>query len=193
MRYLSMHINSIPLAARISVPLAAAALLAAGCSSSNSTPSTSGGGSASSGGGSTSGSVTVTTHTGPDGTYLTDSSGRTLYLFMADTSGTSNCSGNCAAVWPPLTGTPTAGSGVTASNLGTITRSDGMKQVTYSGHPLYYYAQDTSPGQASGEGNPGFGAPWYIVSPAGSAITGSGGSGTPAPSGSSSSKAGGWA
>jgi len=135
------------------------------------------------------------THTGPDGTYLTDNSGRTLYLFTADTGGASNCSANCAAVWPPLTGTPTAGSGVTASNLGTITRSDGTKQVTYSGHPLYYFAQDTSPGQMSGEGNPGFGAPWYIVSPAGSPITGSGGGGSssPAPSGSSSTKAGGWA
>jgi predicted lipoprotein with Yx(FWY)xxD motif len=198
MRYLPMHMNAVPLALRIAAPLAGIGLLAAGCAS-NTTSSPSSGGapsSAASGGGS-SGAAMVESHSGPDGTYLTDSSGRTLYLFMADTGGASNCNGSCAAAWPPLTSTaaPTAGSGVTASSLGTITRSDGTKQVTYGGHPLYYFSQDSSAGQMTGQGSPAFGATWYIVSPAGSAITStSGGSGTPAPSGSSSSKsAGGWA
>lgn len=193
MRYLPVHVNGIPLAVRLAAPLAVGALLAAGCSSSTTSPT--GGGA--SGGASGSGAAMVDAHSGPDGTYLTDSSGRTLYLFMADTGSSSNCSGSCASIWPPLmtTGTPAAGSGVTASDLGTITRSDGTKQVTYSGHPLYYFAQDTSAGQITGQGNPGFGAKWWIVSPSGQAITSmSGGSGTPAPSGSSSSKSGGgWA
>lgn len=192
MRYLPVHVNGIPLAARLAAPLAVGALLAAGCSSSTTSPSSGGG---ATGGGS--GAAMVSSHSGPDGTYLTDSSGHTLYLFMADTGGSSNCNGSCASVWPPLTttGTPTAGSGVTASDLGTISRSDGTKQVTYSGHPLYHYAQDTSAGQITGQGNPGFGASWWIVSPSGKAITSmGGGSGTPAPSGSSSTKSGGgWA
>ncbi len=198
MRYLPLQLNRVPLAARIAAPLAVSALLAAGCASNSSSPPASGGGapsSAASGGGSASAAM-VQTKSGPDGTYLTDGSGRTLYLFMADTSGTSNCNGNCLTYWPALTtsGSPTAGSGVTASNLGTITRSDGTKQVTYSGHPLYYFAQDSSAGQMTGQGNNGFGALWWIVSPSGSAITMKGGSGAPAPSGSSSTKSGGgWA
>lgn len=197
MRYLSVHVNGsslgIPLAVRIAAPLAVGALLAAGCSSSTTSPA--GGGA--SGGGSGSGAAAVDAHSGPDGTYLTDGSGRTLYLFMADTGGSSNCNGSCASAWPPLTttGPPTAGSGVTAADLGTVTRSDGTKQVTYSGHPLYYFAQDAAAGQTTGQGNPGFGASWWIVSPSGTAITSTGGgSGTPAPSGGSSSKSGGgWA
>ena len=198
MRYLPMHVNALPLAVRVAAPLAAIGLLAAGCASNSTTSPSSGSApsSAASSGGS-SGSAMVASHSGPDGTYLTDNSGRTLYLFMADTGGTSNCNGTCAAAWPPLTttGTPAAGSGVTASSLGTITRSDGTKQVTYGGHPLYYFSQDSSAGQMTGQGSPAFGATWWIVSPAGSAITGKGGgSGTPAPSGSSSTKSGGgWA
>ena len=199
----SLHVNGVPLAVRFAAPLAVGALLAAGCASNTTTTPSSGGApsSAATGGGAASGAAMVETHSGPDGTYLTDGSGRTLYLFMADTGGSSNCSGACTQVWPPLstTGAPTAGSGVTAANLGTITRSDGTKQVTYSSHPLYYFSQDTSAGQMTGQGIPGFGAKWWIVAPSGSAITGSGGgsgsgSSTPAPSGSSSTKSGGgWA
>jgi len=206
MRYLPLHINAphanaLRRAARFAAPLAVGALLAAGCSS-NATysPAGSGGGApngAASAGGAT-GAAMVASHSGPQGTYLTDGSGRTLYLFMADTGGSSNCGGSCAALWPPLTTTsaPAAGSGITAANLGTITRSDGTKQVTYSGHPLYYFSRDASAGQITGQGNPDFGAKWWIVSPAGSAITSQGGgAGTPAPSGGSSTKSGGggWA
>jgi predicted lipoprotein with Yx(FWY)xxD motif len=110
------------------------------------------------------------------GTILVDSHGRTLYLWQADTGTTSTCSGACAAAWPPLlsTGAPTAGGGVNASLIGTTKRSDGAKQATYNRHPLYLFSGDTAPGQTNGQGSTGFGALWYVVSPGGNQITGSG-------------------
>ncbi len=123
------------------------------------------------------------------GKILVDSSGLTLYLFEADNGTTSSCSGACAAAWPPLvtSGKPTAGGGVNASLLGTTRRSDGTIQVTYNDHPLYRFASDTKPGDTTGQGVNGFGALWYVLSPAGNPITtqqanngaGSGGSATP--------------
>jgi predicted lipoprotein with Yx(FWY)xxD motif len=105
------------------------------------------------------------------GTILVDASGRTLYLFKKDSGGSSSCYGGCAATWPPLTtsGAPVAGSGVNGSLLGTTTRSDGKTQVTYNGHPLYYFAGDSSDGASNGQGVKEFGALWWIVSPAGHA------------------------
>jgi predicted lipoprotein with Yx(FWY)xxD motif len=94
---------------------------------------------------------------------LTNSSGRTLYWFAPDTPSRSACYGECAAYWPPVIGSPTAGPGVTLSKLGTIRRTDGTLQVTYAGHPLYTYIGDTAPGQASGNDinlNGGF---WYEI------------------------------
>jgi predicted lipoprotein with Yx(FWY)xxD motif len=119
------------------------------------------------------GAVTVTTKTGPMGTYLVDGQGRSLYLFVADTGTTSTCNGQCAAVWPPLvvTNAATAGSGVTASMLGTSTRSGGAKQVTYAGHPLYHFASDKNPGDTTGQGVNNFGGLWWLVTPNGTAIT----------------------
>ncbi len=119
--------------------------------------------------------VAIGTAKGSDGTYLTSSSGRALYLWTADSGGMSSCSGACASAWPPLTtsGAPTASGGVNASQLGTITRSDGSKQVTYNGHPLYYFAGDTGAGKTTGQGSDGFGAKWWLVAPSGSAITAS--------------------
>ena len=118
------------------------------------------------------GPAVVMTKTGSVGAYLTDGSGRSLYLFAADSGGKSVCTGACAAAWPPLTtkGNPTAGSGATASMLTTFTRSDGSTQVVYNGHPLYYYAADTSPGATTGQGLNVFGGLWWLVSPAGTAI-----------------------
>jgi predicted lipoprotein with Yx(FWY)xxD motif len=118
------------------------------------------------------GPAVVMTKTGSAGTYLTDGSGKSLYLFAADTGGKSVCSGACAAAWPPLTtkGNPTAGSGANGSMLTTITRSDGSTQVVYGGHPLYYYALDMSVGATSGQGVNAFGGLWWLVSPAGAAI-----------------------
>ena len=84
-------------------------------------------------------------------TVLTDTSGFTLYWFAPDTATRSNCTGTCAAYWPPLTGTPSAGPGVTGK-LATIKRSDGTAQVAYNGHPLYTYIGDTAPGQNFGNG-----------------------------------------
>lgn len=116
-------------------------------------------------------------------------SGHALYLWVADSHGKSSCAGNCAKYWPPLTskGTPVAGHGVTAGDLGTITRAGGAKQVTYNGHPLYYFVADTSKSSTTGEGNDGFGAKWWLVAPTGSAIT----SGATSQAASSSSSSGG--
>jgi predicted lipoprotein with Yx(FWY)xxD motif len=104
---------------------------------------------------------------------LVDSTGRTLYLFEADSGTTSNCSGACAAAWPPLltTGKPTTAAGARSSLIGTTKRSDGTSQVTYNGHPLYRFASDTKPGDATGQGVNGFGALWYVLSAAGNPIT----------------------
>ena len=124
-----------------------------------------------------SGPEEVGTAKGSAGTYLIADEGRAVYLWVADTSGKSNCSGACAKVWPPVEtkGMPKAEDGVNASDLGTIRRSDGIQQVTYNGHPLYYFIADKSKGDTKGQGNNGFGALWWLVAPSGSAIT-SGGS-----------------
>jgi predicted lipoprotein with Yx(FWY)xxD motif len=113
------------------------------------------------------------------GKILVDSKGRTVYLFKKDTGSMSTCSGACATQWPPVTttGKPTAGTGLTASMLGTTTRSDGSKQVTYNGHPLYLYIADQKAGDTNGQNVNAFGAEWYVLSPAGSAVTKSSGSG----------------
>jgi predicted lipoprotein with Yx(FWY)xxD motif len=107
------------------------------------------------------------------GKILVDSTGRTLYLFKADSSRTSACSGACAVAWPPLRtgGTPTAGVGVAASKLGTISRSGGNRQVTYNGHPLYLFIKDHKTGDVRGQGVTAFGAAWFAVSPAGNEIS----------------------
>jgi predicted lipoprotein with Yx(FWY)xxD motif len=81
-------------------------------------------------------------------TVLTNAKGFTLYSFAPDTPSRSNCTGACAGYWPPVTGTPAAGPGVTGK-LGTIKRSDGATQAVYNGHPLYTYIADTAPGQAT--------------------------------------------
>ena len=114
------------------------------------------------------------------GKILVDSQGRTVYLFKQDTGTKSTCFGACATNWPPVrvTGKPTAGSGATASMLGTTKRSDGQPQVTYDGHPLYRFAGDNAPGDTNGQGVTAFGAAWFAVSPAGSQVSGSGSTST---------------
>jgi predicted lipoprotein with Yx(FWY)xxD motif len=106
------------------------------------------------------------------GRILVDSHGRTLYLFEKDKHGRSACSGSCAQVWPPLTtkGKPHAGTGVRSSLLGTTKRSDGSKQVTYHGHPLYRYVTDHKPGETKGQGLRLFGAEWYVLNARGNKI-----------------------
>jgi predicted lipoprotein with Yx(FWY)xxD motif len=168
----------VPVPIKLAAPLAVA-LLAAACSSSgsssgstSSSTSPSAAAPASSASGSASSTV-ITTKTSSGGSFLTNSAGRAIYLFVADSSGKSTCSGACASAWPPVvaTGQPTAAGGAQASDLGTITRSDGTKQVTYDGHPLYYFVGDTGPGTDKGQGVDGFGAKWWLVAPTGSSIT----------------------
>jgi predicted lipoprotein with Yx(FWY)xxD motif len=123
------------------------------------------------------GAATVNVSESADfGSILVDGTGRSLYVFMADTqdSGTSACGDDdgCAAEWPPLVGdgAPVAGEGVDASMLGSITRDDGTTQITYNGWPLYLFAGDTAPGDTNGQGIDEFGGLWFLVSPAGEAI-----------------------
>ena len=106
------------------------------------------------------------------GSILVDDKGMTVYLFVADTGKESTCYTSCAAIWPPVLtdGTPQAGTGADASLLGTTTRTDGKVEVTYAGHPLYYFIQDKAAGDAKGQGINGFGALWWVMSPAGAAI-----------------------
>jgi predicted lipoprotein with Yx(FWY)xxD motif len=109
---------------------------------------------------------------GIPGKFLVDGQGRALYLFEADKSTTSTCTGACAAAWPPVTASamPMAGGGVSQSLLGTTKRADGTEQVTYNGHPLYYFAADTGAGMVKGQGSKEFGAGWYVVNAQGAKI-----------------------
>ena len=110
------------------------------------------------------------------GRIVVDGTGRTLYLFEKDEHGRSACYGDCAAYWPPLLsqGNPVARSDLRHSLLGTTRRTDGGSQVTYAGHPLYRFAEDTKPGQTLGEGLQDFGGGWDALSPAGTEIDGDG-------------------
>ena len=149
------------------VLLASAALVAAGCSSSGSSSSA-----AQPTAPASAAAATVNTGTSSLGAILTDASGHSLYLFEKDTGTKPTCYGACAQGWPPLltTGTPVAGAGASASLLGTVKRTDGTVQVTYAGHPLYYFVADAKPGDTKGEGLQAFGAGWDLVSPAGKKI-----------------------
>ena len=149
------------------IGLAAAVLLVAACSSSASSSSSSSP-SAAAAASATSSGTTVQSRTINGTQVLTNSAGYTLYWFGPDTSTVSKCNGSCATYWPPLKGPATAGSGVTGT-LGTITRSDGVTQATYDGHPLYTYAGDTAPGQAKGNGLNASGGVWHEVTVSGSA------------------------
>jgi predicted lipoprotein with Yx(FWY)xxD motif len=159
--------------------LAAAGALAAGCGSNGSGSGGYGSGGYGSAGTAPAGSgpsgvATVTAASSNLGMVLVDGSGRTLYLFEKDRPDQSACSGACVAAWPVdhSSGAPKAGSGVKASLLGTISRSDGTTQVTYNGHPLYYYSGDSQAGQHNGQGVDAFGAAWFVVTPAGGAVQG---------------------
>ena len=106
------------------------------------------------------------------GPTLADGTGRTLYLFRSDTPTMSTCYGSCASVWPPASAasTPHATGGARVDLLGTLRRTDGTSQLTYMGHPLYYYAGDAKPGDTTGQGLNQFGARWYALTPGGGTI-----------------------
>lgn len=131
----------------------------------------------------------VGTANGSVGTYLTGASGRALYIWVADSSGKSACSGACAQAWPPLTdsSTPKVTGGAQAADLSLITRSDGTKQVAYKGRPLYYYAGDTGAGSTNGQGSNQFGAKWWLISPSGGTVGSSSSSASSSSSSGSSS------
>jgi predicted lipoprotein with Yx(FWY)xxD motif len=106
------------------------------------------------------------------GRILVDGDGKTLYLFTRDRR-KSRCYGDCAAAWPPYyahSGEQVAGRGLDETRLGTVRRKGGRDQVTYAGHPLYYYVNDRKPGQILCQNVVEFGGTWLVVSPAGRAI-----------------------
>ncbi len=110
--------------------------------------------------------LTIGAESSPYGKIL-EANGNTLYAFSIDTATASKCTATaCVTVWPPLspTSTPAYGSGVTASLFGHLTRPDGAQQVTYAGHPLYYFAKDTAAGQTNGQDINHFGGVWHVVS-----------------------------
>jgi len=135
------------------VTLIAAVALAAAAASTNKSPS-------------------ISLRTTKVGKVLVATNSRTLYLFTADKSKKSVCYRQCAGFWPPLIAQkPTAGAGLKASLLGTTKRRGGKLQVTYGGHPLYFFAQDRKAGDVNGQGFVHFGGTWWVVSAAGKKIT----------------------
>ena len=168
--------GAVRLGAGLAVALGAA-LLTAACGSSATTssspPASPAGGTASPAAAGSGSGLVITTKSGSAGAFLTNGSGRSVYLWTKDIMDASACSGACAAAWPPVTatGAVTASGGVNKADLSTITRSDGARQVVYDGHPLYYFSGDPGPGQVSGQGSDAFGAKWWLVDPAGTSIT----------------------
>lgn len=156
------------------------------CSSSSSSPATTGAAVTTT----SAAAVTTTTASGPTpfyevklgkvpglGEVLVAGNGFTLYMFVPDKqSGTSTCYGPCAQAWPPLdlpTGVtkPVAGAGVNASLLTTTKRTDGTTELVYNGWPLYLWAGDSTPGQATGQAINNNGGLWYVLNAAGRVIT----------------------
>jgi predicted lipoprotein with Yx(FWY)xxD motif len=121
------------------------------------------------------------------GKTVADANGRTLYLFAPDKPNRSTLSAAGRSIWPPFTSArrPAATGGAQASQIGTATGGGSPAQVTYHGHPLYYFAGDHQAGQTSGQGLNDFGGRWYVLSASGSAITAA-----PQASGTSSASAG---
>jgi predicted lipoprotein with Yx(FWY)xxD motif len=161
------------LAALAAIPLVVAACGGSGSSSTTTTSASSSSG-ASSGATATTGPAEITVASTKFGKAITDAKGMTLYLFQPDTTTKSTCYGSCAVAWPPLltNGTPKIeGSGLDQSKLGVTTRTDGTKQVTYGGHPLYYYVGDRSAGVIAGQNVNANGGLWLLVKPNGAADT----------------------
>jgi predicted lipoprotein with Yx(FWY)xxD motif len=106
------------------------------------------------------------------GKVLFDRAGRVLYTFAPDRANASTCYGGCAAAWPPFTvnRAPKAGAGVRSSLLGTTRRRDGSLQVTYAGHPLYYFTGDRKPGQITCQNVSSFGGLWLVINPNGTPV-----------------------
>jgi|FLYL01.1.fsa_nt_gi predicted lipoprotein with Yx(FWY)xxD motif len=124
-----------------------------------------------------SGTVTVVTSAGPAltvadsplGRILVDDQGFTVYLFLPDSQGEPTCYDACAAIWPAVPAGLGAGEGVDPALIGRASRTDGPAQLTYNGWPLYYFANDSEPGDTNGQG---VNDVWFVVSPEGEPVMG---------------------
>lgn len=106
------------------------------------------------------------------GRILVDAQGRAMYVFAKDPASTSTCDNGCASYWPPVpvAGVPHASGAASATSLGVITRPGGARQLSYAGHPLYYFVGDSKPGQVSGQALDQFGAKWFALNATGAAV-----------------------
>ena len=163
------------------VPLAAVVILVAACSSSSGTsaaatkttgPTTTPTSSAAPSSRASGSALALKTATGKAGIWLTNSAGRALYIYTRDKGTTSACYGACATTWLPLTTTSSvtiSGQYTVQRDLGVTNRTGGAKQVTYGGHPLYYFKGDTAPGQTKGQG---VGGVWFLIGPIANVMNG---------------------
>ena len=112
--------------------------------------------------------VAVATGDSDYGPMLFDERGQAIYLFEKETTGQPDCYDECAVAWPPVLteGPPQATGAVRTELLGTVARADGSTQVTYGGHPLYFYAHE-DPGEVLCHDVDDFGGTWLVVTPAG--------------------------
>jgi predicted lipoprotein with Yx(FWY)xxD motif len=165
--------------------LAATALAAAGCGSSKSSSSSNAANATPAYPSETTSSAATTAPAGGNGTAIAVKRAAklgsilaagpkkmTVYLFEGDKGGASACSGACAAAWPPVTttGAPIVHGAAMSSDIGTIARPDGTKQVTYKGHPLYFFVKDKDAGDSYGQGVNAFGGAWYVLAPSGKKV-----------------------
>ncbi len=122
-------------------------------------------------------SYEVTARTIPSlGRVLVTGQGLTLYLFVPDHRSVPTCYQICSVQWPPDllpsgVAHPVAGPGISPKLLSTVARSNGSRQITYNGWPLYRWLPDTAPGQATGQGLFNLGGQWWVLDPAGRAVT----------------------
>ncbi len=126
------------------------------------------------------------------GTFLTGSSGMTLYTLSSGPNNGSVCSGGCLANWPPLLIAPggsTSGPAGATGTFGSFVRSDGTVQVTYDSRPLYYFIHDTAAGQTNGEGIAAFGGVWHVAAAAPAVVTTNPSPASPTPAASATSAA----
>lgn len=159
------------------LPLAVLGVLGTACSSGSSSSSSS---STAAAGADTVSSASLKVSNG----HLSDGAGRTVYQWTADTGPASTCTGACASAWPPVpaSSTPSAASGLTASDLGAVKRADGTSQLSYAGHPLYYFSGDKAAGDAKGQGSDAFGSKWWELDGSGQPVTTTTGGGSPSSS-----------
>jgi predicted lipoprotein with Yx(FWY)xxD motif len=171
---------------RITLATAAAALaLVTACSSNKSSTPPAGTGGSQTPGGSTSAQISST------GGTLVGPNGHTLYENTVDTTTNIMCTGSCSSEWPPLTGDPVVAAPLNAADFATATRPDGSRQVTFQGHPLYYFDEDKSAGEHKGNGIADGGGSWHVAGSAPLSTTGGTSSVPPTMSSSSAGSGGG--